>query len=368
MNNFNKINNDRSCLYDEENWINNIFYLLFGSIANEINIYNKYNVEEAAKHIISYYNLENKPENIRRIMIKNNQKKNIYYTMHKLSKAGRGFVYYIIIKEGCLVQIDTKKLVILHNDKIKANEIDILENELSKFIKKKKEKKKDHFYMIVKGFDGFELSKYKVKGIEPYINLHYNDDIIPFDTVVKEFLKDKTKNGMILLHGKSGTGKTTYIRHLIRETNRKFIYLPLFMAEALSSPDLLPFLSEHKNSVLIIEDSEKLIASRETSNDNSDIAALLNISDGLLNDALGIKLICTFNTELSNIDKALLRKGRLITRYEFKELSIEKASKIAETNNLPYDGKKPISIGNLFNIEIENQSDINEKKNIGFSL
>jgi ATP-dependent 26S proteasome regulatory subunit len=85
-----------------------------------------------------------------------------------------------------------------------------------------------------------------------------------------------------------------------------------------------------------------------------------------MSDALGIKLICTFNTGLSNIDKALLRKGRLINRYEFKELSVEKAKKIAEINNLPYDGKETITIGDLFNIDSNNQTNAIARKSIGF--
>ncbi|RLD56326.1 MAG: hypothetical protein DRJ01_15385 [Bacteroidetes bacterium] len=180
-------------------------------------------------------------------------------------------------------------------------------------------------------------------------------------------MQNKTKSGLILMHGMSGTGKTSYIRHLIREVKRKFIFLPLFMAEALSSPDLLPFLTEQKNSILIIEDSEKLIANRETGNTQSDIATLLNISDGLLSDALGIKLICTFNTGLANIDKALLRKGRMVNRYEFKELTVNKALNIAQKHNLPYDGKYPITIGDLFNIEKQNYTNEISRKGIGFN-
>lgn len=67
---------------------------------------------------------------------------------------------------------------------------------------------------------------------------------------------------------------------------------------------------------IVIEDAEDLLVSRDT-NHNSGISMLLNLTDGLLGQSLGIQVICTFNTHVSNIDRALLRKGRLIALYEF---------------------------------------------------
>ena len=366
MNNFNNINNlGFDIFYEEEYWINRIYYALFGGIANERKSSSTYLVEEAVDYILTRYDLKSKPNQIRYYSHVNRNDKKIPF-MVRHNKKSTDSTYSIIIREGFLLQISNRTLSILFDNTISLDEIINLEEELLKFIKIKK-KKKEHFYMIIKDYDGFSLSKFKVRQTNTVIELHYNDDIKEFDLDVKDFLQDKTKSGLVLMHGMSGTGKTTYIRHLIRTVKRKFIFLPLFMAEALSSPDLLPFLTEQKNSILIIEDSEKLIANRETGNTQSDIATLLNISDGLLSDALGIKLICTFNTGLSNIDKALLRKGRMANRYEFTELTIEKAQKIALANNLPYKGDKPITIGDLFNIEKENNANSINRKRMGFN-
>ena len=38
---------------------------------------------------------------------------------------------------------------------------------------------------------------------------------------------------------------------------------------------------------------------------------------------LKIQILATFNTERTQIDKALLRKGRLITDYKFENLNIK---------------------------------------------
>ena len=54
------------------------------------------------------------------------------------------------------------------------------------------------------------------------------------------------------------------------------------------------------------------------------------MSDGLLADDLGIKFICTFNEDIKDIDPALMRKGRLVSKYEFKPLTVEKTNALLE--------------------------------------
>ena len=66
---------------------------------------------------------------------------------------------------------------------------------------------------------------------------------------------------------------------------------------------------------------------------NSNLAMILNITDGILGESLGIQIIATFNTDVQNIDPALKRKGRLKSAYEFKALSPEKANVLLGENN-----------------------------------
>jgi len=94
------------------------------------------------------------------------------------------------------------------------------------------------------------------------------------------------------------------------------------------NPDFIDILLDNPNSVLIIEDAENIIMDRRYTH-NSSVSNLLNISDGLLSDCLSVQLICTFNSELSLVDNALLRKGRLIAKYEFGKLSVEKSNALS---------------------------------------
>ena len=121
-----------------------------------------------------------------------------------------------------------------------------------------------------------------------------------------------------------------------------------------------------KDCILILEDCEQAIVDRSVSAFGNSISNLLNMSDGLMSDIMNLKFICTFNTNISNIDDALLRKGRCKVKYEFKELSADKVAILNEQKQLgiPEDKITKMSLANIFNFKDESYE--NEYKPIGF--
>lgn len=181
------------------------------------------------------------------------------------------------------------------------------------------------------------------------------------DEIIRSIKEDD--NGLYILHGEAGTGKTTYIRHLIKQLrrNKKFVYVPSNLVDDITSPNFVSFVMDNKNCVFIIEDCENLVVTKNNTR-SSAVADMLNMTDGILADALKIKFICTFNTNEKNIDEALLRPGRCRMKYDFKKLDKDRAVKAAEKYNL----KKPdkdISLAELFAGE---NKYIEEKRKIGF--
>ena len=62
------------------------------------------------------------------------------------------------------------------------------------------------------------------------------------------------------------------------------------MTEDLTSPSFIDFMINQKDSILVIEDAEKLIRPRESGASNG-ISNLLNVTDGILGDIMKLKII-----------------------------------------------------------------------------
>lgn len=105
----------------------------------------------------------------------------------------------------------------------------------------------------------------------------------------------------------------------------------------MTEPGFLPFLMEYPNSILIIEDAENIIRDRQrdTNQSNQAVSNLLNLSDGLLGDAMRQQIICTFNCDLTGIDPALLRDGRLVVEHKFDKLNKENARRLCAELGIP---------------------------------
>ncbi len=158
----------------------------------------------------------------------------------------------------------------------------------------------------------------------------YNDDFLAVDKTISTFMSKK-ESGIVLLHGEPGTGKTTYIKHLIcKFIDLEFIFVQNDFVSDLLKPTFISFLLQHKNAVLVIEDAEKVVIPRDQHSQASVVSTILQLTDGLFSDFLNIKIICTFNTDIERIDKALLRKGRMVAKYNFTALSPEKTAALAK--------------------------------------
>lgn len=229
---------------------------------------------------------------------------------------------------------------------------------------------KNNLYMVAQSSGGFHLNKMKIKEIKDFnIETNYNDDFQDEHEKIVDFLKTDDKPGLVILHGGKGTGKTTYIRSLISNIpDKKFIFVPSNLIGMLGDPAFGNFLLTLNNDIIVLEDCEDVIRSRKVSGNAGAVSLLLNMSDGLISDDLSLKFICTFNEDIQNIDEALTRKGRLISKYEFKELSLKKTNalleKVYQDEEVLPVSDKPLSLANIY--KFHETSYEKDKKKITF--
>ena len=210
-------------------------------------------------------------------------------------------------------------------------EVEKLTEEFKKFYKKPTLPPNNVYTVAYE--NGFYLNKLPTKDFsELDILKNYNDDFAAENEIIKKFVETDNESGLMILHGDKGTGKSTYIRHLISANpEKKFVYIPANLVSMLSQPNFSSFLMTLQGHVIILEDCEEAIKDRKANGTPAAVSLLLNMTDGLLSDGLGLKFICTFNDDVKNIDPALLRRGRLVSKYEFKALDTEKANALLES-------------------------------------
>ena len=241
--------------------------------------------------------------------------------------------------------------------------------DLTNFNKFSKRKKKSNISLIrTYGNGHLDVEEYELSAPKIELDLNYGSNFKTIhDTIVKR-LNTKNDKGIVLLHGEPGTGKTTYIKHLTTLIKDKhMIFVPPMMAESLTDPSIIPFLMDYKNSILIIEDAEKVLGSRETGSMGQSTSNLLNLTDGILGDCLNIQIIATFNTKRDNIDDAFMRKGRLIAEHKFGKLDVDDTNKLLKHLKKDVVVDEEMALSDIYNIDSELHKTTKEKSKIGFN-
>jgi GTPase SAR1 family protein len=274
---------------------------------------------------------------------------------------------------GNLPSIYTRSYEFFVLDSIVNSEMPNLENFLNTFIHRST-KKGSKAFIVGRNSNGYTLAEFKISIAPDFqedsevFNLIYGDGFSEFsEEIIKRFDPNdnfenkndmentfrKTQPGILLLHGDPGTGKTTYIRYLVKELQERYERDTVFMtaeffAAHINSPEFIEFFKENTESsehppIIVIEDAERIILSREDGmNSSSAVSTVLNMTDGLLRDALNVQIIATFNTSVDNVDEALLRSGRLLGRKMFKKISISRAKNLLDKLNITDSEKEEL--------------------------
>ena len=167
---------------------------------------------------------------------------------------------------------------------------------------------------------------------------NYSDQVLEdYDFLVTELNRERPTGRLTLIYGEPGTGKSFLLRGLMHDIlDAIFVLIPSHMVQDLTGPDLIPTLVKARGLtgsedpiILLLEDADKALVKR--SNESfAAIASLLNASDGILGLTLNLRVVCTTNAELPNIDEALKRPGRMSRSINITSLPPDQCIKIYE--------------------------------------
>ena len=213
------------------------------------------------------------------------------------------------------------------------------------------------FYLITKGKEiGIEtvpLGAETVLGDEAFA-LHYGSGSLGWHQDFTAKVRTNS-HGLSIFEGAPGTGKTSYLRHLmgVLKNSHRFYFIPTATMNVLSDPQFIGFWANQRRNysdrqfVVILEDSDAALMTRRSDNRDK-VSAILNLSDGMLADFLRLQIICTINCRADDIDQALLRPGRLLSHRVFGRLEYAQASRLAESFGRKLPVLRDYSLAEIF--------------------
>jgi SpoVK/Ycf46/Vps4 family AAA+-type ATPase len=225
--------------------------------------------------------------------------------------------------------------------------------------------------MLNQEYGDFVFSKFTINLPKTFdLELNYGKDFVKISKKIVESLTSN-HSGLYMFHGPPGTGKSTYIKYLASELSKDVIFFPTSMIGNITSPDIINLLIKKQNCILILEDAEKAIIKRDSNSESSLVSTLLNMTDGILGDVLKLNVIVTYNCKRSDIDEALLRKGRLKAEHSFNHLSIENSNKLLNKIGIKVKVDSEMTLADIYNYKkdddlIGNKESLLEKPRIGF--
>jgi hypothetical protein len=226
-----------------------------------------------------------------------------------------------------------------------------------------KETEKREVFLLMKDGDKLEFFPMHLQSTNINLELFYNDDFIQINNLIINKLNNDDR-GLIIFYGKPGTGKTTYIRYLSTNVKKQKLFIPASLNHSIGSAEFLTLLKDYKNSILILEDADSILKKRNNEDEHV-MSNLLNLADGMLSDFFHVQVICTFTKDFNQFDIAMIRKGRLLASYNFRELTLEKTQELCRHLGYKSIPDHAMTLADIFNFE---QSDwgLTRKTEIGF--
>ncbi len=211
-----------------------------------------------------------------------------------------------------------------------------------------------------------------------YIHEEFNDithdSAYPYIENISNYVSsyDETEERLLMLMGEPGTGKTRFIRFLIKKFKEKYDDMAVsysFDNKCLEDNQLfIEFLSDPETRILVLEDIDFHLQDRK--NDNPTMYKLLAATDGLLTRQNKKIIISTNHITTDNIDDALIRPGRCFDIIKTRNLTKDESIIfLKDTGNLNLSdklSKDSYSLSELYRLIKTGKESIRKVKKVGF--
>jgi hypothetical protein len=165
---------------------------------------------------------------------------------------------------------------------------------------------------------------------------------------------------LVLWHGAPGTGKTSALRTLGRESVKDTLLEYVLDPDTFFGSDTGYFVSvlfnnddeveQGKTRVLVLEDCDDLLAADAKRQGGQGLARLLNLVDGLIGQGLRIGVLITTNDPLSGFHPAVSRRGRCGAAIAFEAFDQQEADQWLAGEGVAAQGRDKSSLAELLAI------------------
>lgn len=197
----------------------------------------------------------------------------------------------------------------------------------------------------------------------PFLGEGVEGEGVTMESYIHDYLTDSAP--VLILIGAPGTGKSTFTRTLAHTSKLKTVICT--DEGAVESGAVLSYVSKNSAGLLILEDVDNLLKSREAG--NSFMSALLNESEGVCENE--IKIVITTNlTNIDKVDSALIRQGRTFDIVDFRNLTRDEAKVVADEEGLDIsalDGSS-IPLADVFGLKRPSYTRLARRKKIKFGF
>jgi hypothetical protein len=289
-----------------------------------------------------------------------------FHGVNTYDESGEGFTFFLLWGS---VLVDIAKvrypntnidLYFTHND---YHNVVVFSKALAKFLVESNKNTSIKNTRIYQYVDRNNIERKIFERRKHFLNLedNYNESLSEFHQKLVTILHTR-KNGLVVLEGESGSGKSYYLRHLMCCLKKEFVIIPIEnLTEFLYQNSILNL----RNSIIVIDQFDDIL----TENSCQVNTFLRSLTDGILTEYFNFPVIVICQN-IEKIDPILLGNGRLIARYYFNKLNKYKTNsllrKLLKGNTA---NGKPMLLGDIYkkaadsigpNFYIEKANAINE--------